>query len=50
MDQDREILIRRAREQISLLQALISTAKATVQRTRGVLLRLGEPADPSKQR
>ena len=45
-----EILIRGAQEQITLLHALISAAKTTVERTREVLLRLGDPADPSQQR
>jgi hypothetical protein len=50
MNPDRDALIRGAQEQITLLHALISAAKATVERTRGVLLLLGDRADPSKQR
>jgi hypothetical protein len=46
MDHDREALIKGAEEQkITLLRGLISAAKATVERTRGVLLRLGGQTD-----
>jgi hypothetical protein len=44
------VLIRGAQEQTTLLQALISAAKATIVRTREVLLHLGNPADPSQHR
>jgi hypothetical protein len=40
-----EALIKGAEEQITVLRALISVAKATVERTRGVLLRLGGQTD-----
>jgi hypothetical protein len=44
MDRDHEALIKGAEERITLLRALISAAKATVERTRGVLLRGGQTA------
>ena len=41
MDPERDQLIRSSQNDIAVLRALISAAKATIERTRGLLQRLG---------